>query len=1070
MTNAPKYQGPPSGVEMTPEGRSTFNKLKTSAKKALSPANRADTSLSNAVAAIHVESSRILNRFGRFARDESTLDVSKDTKASTQVMTMATTPDPFQAAAPQPRRSRAVSDQSISPRTATNLSAVDPGTLQQRRSRAASTQSSGNRAFPNLDASAKFINFFISSKPTVPQPVLKQPNNSIFSHNISKPFFRTPLPKLGNRFNSTLQLAFGLYLLPQRPSSSQTTPKSAISAKCAAHGLDLSEEEEAWRIAIEKDPFEQSRLCWLVAQVVAEFLKSSHKDAQSIGEILLLGPIFDRKDYRNILSSLISQLEREALLDVDLLRGLIQLLQDASPRYLIDDDLVRILRLLRQRLKDTYKALGDTHQASSEHIYILATAISRVLDAMIEGNVKNLNRTEDHQPLVDILDELKDSSDPNLKFQAAYAWQALQFVGDDESPLHAVLRFAGGLTKVALGVAGGFKFDPDNLCNGLHELGLATGQAYDVVKASIEGYQAFRAGSHGAMDSLVLGFQSGTKRLWFPALQGARVFIREGRLADFELVVNDAPCRHESDFQWGVCQLLGEMAMDPIWEPKVRKLAIDFLARLYKSDGTWNPGTHIKSAIFGLGIRICKDADQIIQHYTATAFQDLTDNSVNGPCPLIIRLPLPTSSPTLESVLKIPSIEHDLHRLKTLRLMEYEHSIYIPPFAKASPGASDDDSFPLMAKVKEFLEGNRQVFLIIGDSGSGKSTFSRRLEYLLLRAYSPGRPIPLYINLPTLQSPEKELIPEQLRMYDVSDSTIQELKCDRQFILICDGYDEARLAAKPNLHSTNCFNRPGQWNTKMIISCRSTHVGREYHSQFQPQPTTSYGRSLRHLFQEATIISFSETQIKEYVTQFVQETEVHELFDGRPLWSAQDYLDNMKEIPNLMKLAKNPFLLTLTMATLPEVATETSLSKTDMTRWQLFKAFVNKWLECNKERLLSMQLGGKAAEVLDELVQGGFKEIALKFLQDLAGAMYQHQRGEPVVEYVHRWDKDTWKAQFFGTGLDITLLRESSPLTRQSNLHSFLHRSLLEYFYSCHMSQGAEDRANSPSRNTRIAC
>ncbi|KAG0380567.1 hypothetical protein BGX24_007254 [Mortierella sp. AD032] len=1062
MTNPLQYKGPPSGVEMTSEGRSTFNKLKTSAKKALFPTNKADTSLSNAVAAIHVENSRIINRFGRFAKDEPALDDSKETKAPTPVIAMATTPDPFQAASPQPRRSRAASTQSSSPRTLNNPSAsvpahFQPEPLQPRRSRAASTQWSSPRTFTNPSVSAKVINFFSSSKPTVRQSVVEQPNKAIFSQNIAKPFFRAPLPKLGHRFNSTLQLAFGLQLLPQRSLSSQSTPKSLVSVKDAAHELDLSEEEEAWRTAVGKDPFEQSRLCWLAAQVVAEFLKSAHNDVQSIREILLLGPIFDRKDYRSILSSLIGQLEQETLLDMDLLRGLIQLLRDASPRYLIDDDLVRILRILRQRLKDTYKALGDTEQPASEHTYILATAISRVLDAMIEGNVKNLNRTEDHQPLFDILAELKDSSESILKFQAAYAWQALQFVGDDESPLHAVLRFAGGLTKIALGVASGFKFDPDNLCNGLYELGLATGQAYDVVKASMEGYQAFRAGSHGAMESLVMGFQSGTKRLWYPALQGARVFIREGRLADFERVVSEAPCRHESEFQWGVCQLLGELAMDTIWETRVRKLAVDLLAKLYKSDGTWSPGTHVKSAIFGIALRICKDADQNIQHHAAIVFMDMTDDSVNRPFPLITRLPPPTSSPTLENVLKIPSIEHDLYRLKTLRLMEYEHSIYIPPFAKASPSASDDDSFPLMTKVKEFLEGNQQVFLIIGDSGSGKSTFSRRLEYLLLRAYFPGRPIPLYINLPTLQNPEKELIPEQLKMYDVSDSTIQELKCDRQLILICDGYDEARLVAKPNLHSTNCFNRPGQWNTKMIISCRSTHVGREYHSQFQPQPTNSYGRSLRHLFQEATIVPFSGTQIKEYVVQFVQETEVHELFGGGPVWSAQEYLDNMKVIPNLMKLAKNPFLLTLTMATLPEVTKETGLSKTDMTRWKLFKAFVNKWLECNKERLLSMKLGGKAAEVLDELVQGGFREIALRFLQDLAGAMYQHQRGEPVVEYVHRWDKDTWKAQFFGTGLDITLLRESSPLTRESNLHSFLHRSLLEYFYSCHMSKGTED-------------
>ncbi|KAK3833263.1 MAG: hypothetical protein J3R72DRAFT_231923 [Linnemannia gamsii] len=165
MTNPLQYKGPPSGVEMTSEGRSTFNRLKTSAKKALFPTNKADTSLSNAVAAVHVENSRIINRFGRFAKDEPALDDSEETKASTPVIVMATTPDPFQAASPQPRRSRVASTQSSSPRTFTNPSAsvpahFQPEPLQPRRSRAASTQSSSPRTFTNPSVSAKVINFF----------------------------------------------------------------------------------------------------------------------------------------------------------------------------------------------------------------------------------------------------------------------------------------------------------------------------------------------------------------------------------------------------------------------------------------------------------------------------------------------------------------------------------------------------------------------------------------------------------------------------------------------------------------------------------------------------------------------------------------------------------------------------------------------------------------------------------------------------------------------------------------------------------------------------------------------
>lgn len=84
----------------------------------------------------------------------------------------------------------------------------------------------------------------------------------------------------------------------------------------------------------------------------------------------------------------------------------------------------------------------------------------------MENNIEGHHRTEDHKLLLDILTELKGSSDPHPKFHAPYAWQALQYVGDDESPLHVTLRFGGGLTMAALGVASIFKFDPENLSRG----------------------------------------------------------------------------------------------------------------------------------------------------------------------------------------------------------------------------------------------------------------------------------------------------------------------------------------------------------------------------------------------------------------------------------------------------------------------------------------------------------------------------------------------------------------------------------------------------------------------------
>ncbi|KAF8931792.1 hypothetical protein BGZ47_011689 [Haplosporangium gracile] len=48
--------------------------------------------------------------------------------------------------------------------------------------------------------------------------------------------------------------------------------------------------------------------------------------------------------------------------------------------------------------------------------------------------------------------------------------------------------------------------------------------------------------------------------------------------------------------------------------------------------------------------------------------------------------------------------------------------------AKSNLQSSDDTLFPLMDKVKDFLAGDCQVMLILGDSGAGKSTFNRHLD------------------------------------------------------------------------------------------------------------------------------------------------------------------------------------------------------------------------------------------------------------------------------------------------------------------------------------------------------
>src|SRR6202035_5709851 len=70
---------------------------------------------------------------------------------------------------------------------------------------------------------------------------------------------------------------------------------------------------------------------------------------------------------------------------------------------------------------------------------------------------------------------------------------------------------------------------------------------------------------------------------------------------------------------------------------------------------------------------------------------------------------------------------------------------YIAPCGSTDP--SYEDPFPLEEEVMKFLKSERQVLLLLGGSGSGKTTFGQSLTYQLWRNHKPEDPIPLFIPL-----------------------------------------------------------------------------------------------------------------------------------------------------------------------------------------------------------------------------------------------------------------------------------------------------------------------------------
>jgi len=403
----------------------------------------------------------------------------------------------------------------------------------------------------------------------------------IFAENVPPPTIHVKLPEPDERLDNTPQLVccLGLLKVAQNPH----TKLEPIALK--------------WTQAVEKDTDEQERLHGIATDLIRAFKREEIKDAKVVAEVVCLAPILDKDAFHDLLREFYSGIDRSGLLDFQQLEGLAQLIQGADQGYLSADDLAKILGLFSTRLM-------DTHQQSSQHMHQLTLAVSHVLDAMADTKVTDLDREKLHEPLSSYLSGLKKSSDPFLVYQAAYAYQALLCVPDDETTWQAAMRRTGKVIQGVSGLVSAVKgLDLAKFIEGLEDIQKGVSgvtNVVEVVKTAYEGVASLAAGGQGFMGSLKEGLSFERKRDWYSALRGADTLIRDGELATFRKLVCEAPCRYDPAFQWGVCQRLGEMAANPKWDATTRRNAIAFLGEIYMNDEMWGQRVNVKQWILNI--------------------------------------------------------------------------------------------------------------------------------------------------------------------------------------------------------------------------------------------------------------------------------------------------------------------------------------------------------------------------------------------------------------------------------------------------------------------------------------
>ncbi|KAF9901422.1 hypothetical protein EC991_006175 [Linnemannia zychae] len=866
-----------------------------------------------------------------------------------------------------------------------------------------------------------------------------------FVQDKNPPIIEYKLPEPDERLINTQQLVYCLGLLKAPPSSEDIRQNSALS----------------WVQATRNNEDEQERLNALTTNLVRAFIRDELKGPTVIAEIACIAPFLNRDDFRCLMELFIGSIEKSTLLDIHSLEGLAKLVQGANEGYIEADDLVKILGVLNTRLQ-------ATHTQTQSYIYQLMLAVSCVLDAMADCKVEGLDRVTLHECLSGYINELKGSADPHMVYLAAYAFQALECVPDNESPWQATKRRTGNVLQGVFSLVKAVKgLDIDSFLQGIQHIEDGLDGAIKVFQTLQDGYDNVTALVESGQDlfeALRDGLSFNRKCSWYSALRGIDRVLRDGQLSKFRTLVFEAPCRRNLAFQWGVCQRLGSLAANTAWDAESREDALEFLVEIYQNDAVWGHHEHIKQKILDIFLHLQQEPENGIQAFDSVTARTMlrklgrigdkakqalySDCLERGPSKHPLRISQPPFAPLtlLDRVQNKPDVEEDLRKLRLQRLKERGDAVYIPPQAKANLKASDDVLFSLTEKVEEFLASTDQkVLLLLGDSGSGKSTFNREIEHNLWLKYEKvkGR-IPLYINLSAIDRPEQDMIAKQLRKFEFSNSQIRELKAQRKFVLICDGYDESQ--EKHNLYTTNRLNHIGEWQVHMIVSCRSEYIGLDYRDLFQPSNDIAE-------FQEAVIAPFTRAQVDDYLTQYV--------ITKAPLWTRQQYVDVLDQIPSLQELIKNPFLLTLSLEVLPRlVDPNNNLRTTKVTRVTLYDEFVGLWLEQGKKRLGNKDLNPQARADFDRLTDEGFTQNGISFLKDMASAIYKNQAGNPVVTYSRKQDYGKWKEAFFSRENESQLLLEASPLKRSGIQYRFIHKSLLEYFFARSVFEPQEGKEN----------
>lgn len=952
--------------------------------------------------------------------------------------------------------------------------AAGPRARLQNIAGAAATQSTGNVAqfqtgnVPSLGVASstgslgRSVNIG-SARAANPSPTLPPKNSAALMANTSATSLSLSSSSLSSSSSSTSSTSLAV----AKPNIFTANPV-AVKAKPVnlAKGTVAENTEQLAQLIIQdksKSSEDYQPRCALALDVINVFTASASKSRRLVTEVKALAGIDEADITTSLLEAFIYPIKNGVLLHASLVDGLAEVINHTNPKSLDPDDLVQVLNVLAARMSSMHI------QNDAEKLEHMLASLSNLLNAMVDANVIDLNRTQIREPLQEFLDKYKDHSNKRLAYLANYSFQALLRVPNDESKLKSVLRRALLTAKGVQNLASAVKdFDPFKL---------------------FEAFEQF----HEAAKFI------NRKAPWYDELRYAELLLKNDQFLGFEYYVKNTKKSHpynEELFCAGLHYLLQEIIAKHK-DLAIREACLHFLTSLLE-DSRVTKHEEVCAAIIStlvefaqhheptllkaaraLLLRVSNLDKSSLREFYKEYVPDLSKlparakpNEVIFPTDLLVAArdhslrsisqKMDSQKDTLGAVAKqlddiqdvlinnnnnsefalLQSVTAKLDLVRDLVLNDadiaLELAMYIP--VRGAYRIQDSTTFDLDARVEEFKREPQQVLLLIGDAGGGKTTFNRYLEKKMWEAYKPGDPIPLFVSLPNLHKPEGNMMNEALALRGFNETEIQYLQQNHQFFLILDSWDEMNKWI--NLYS---LNRLKEWNSKILIACRTQTLGTVKDNYLKYFAPTQGEKVAYDLIKEMTVVPFSDEQINAYIGKYLQ-------LHPSSIWpSVERYQEQIKSLPGMRDLIATPFLLMLAMDVMPRIVQKFSHlrggERVRVLQSNLYDEFIAKWFEREETKLMnSGKLPPDGHDVKEDFWEFSQALGAKMFAEKVTQITYIAAR--PALGSLKKQvEPSPWEDFFKMTDPDVYRARKACPLRKlDQNRWGFLHATLVEYF------------------------